>query len=424
MHECSDKPHLGLVTVNAGRTGGMQKFSRDVIAAALNDGWRVTVALSGDDVYQDFVADPPDRMTVDRVDWVDATFKGDREYRWKRIRDRWRWFADVRPDVVLFVQSSNTPFRASIVGARLAGIPVVTTHRTMPYMKDFVPSHRYCFGLIPGLGLARKRMVARTWLTSALASHVVYNNQNVRRGYEQHYGYSTRKGRVIVNAVDTPATLSRTRYDDRDAVTVGYVGRIGYEKRLDVLLEAMAMVPSHQSVQLKVYGEGPDLPRLESLAVKLRIADRVEWCGVTCDAWSAYEKMDIVVLCSPRESSSNMILEAMAAGCAVTVTDAGGMPELVGCGKYGICVPSLDVTALAGALQQLIENDLLRRQLGQDAQSFVAGHHDLTKVSNAWLELLREATRGRRSQAKSAMFPDVAEVTGPRFTGVEGVGSP
>ena len=416
----SDRLHLAVVTVNGGRTGGMQKFSRHVIAAALEAGWRVTVALSGDDVYEDLVAKTPDHLTVNPVDWVDTTFKGDREYQWRRILDRRRWFCRVRPDVVLFVQSSNTPFRASIVGAKLAGIPVVSTHRTMPYMKDFVPSRRYLFGLIPGLGLARQRMVFRTWLTSALATRVVYNSANVRDGYEHHYRFSTRKGRVICNAVDTAAVSSCEIGRNREAVTIGYVGRLGYEKRLDVLFEALADGPMRREIRVKIYGDGPDRDRLESRAKELGISDRVEWCGVTDDVWSAYETLDVVVLCSPRESSSNMILEAMAAGRAVVVTDAGGLPELVGFGQYGVCVPALDVAALRGALGRVIDDDVLRAELGRKARAFVADRHDAGRTATAWLDLLGEASgRGR-----CATLSDVADVAGPQIARLEGVVAP
>jgi glycosyltransferase involved in cell wall biosynthesis len=416
----SDKLHLAVVTVNGGRIGGMQKFSRHVIGAALEAGWRVTVALSGDDVYEDFTAKTPERLTVDQVDWVDTTFKGDREYRWRRIMDRRRWFSRIRPNAVLFVQSSNTPFRASVVGARLAGIPVVSTHRTMPYIKDFVPSRRYLFGLIPGLGLARRRMMLRTWLTSALAARVVYNSANLREGYEQHYRFSARKGHVIPNAVDTTVPRPREAGTNREAVTIGYVGRLGREKRLDVLFEAIAGMSVTREIRVKVYGEGPDRARLESCAKELGIADRVEWCGVTDNVWSAYAELDIVALCSPRESSSNMILEAMAAGSAVVVTDTGGLPELIGSGQYGLCVPALDVAALRGALERAIEDEALRARLGRKARAHVADRHDAAQISKAWLDLLSKAS-GRRC---GPVFSDVAGVTGPPAARWEGVVSP
>jgi len=420
MVGCPDRQHLAVVTVNGGRTGGMQKFSHHVIGTALEAGWRVTVALSGDDVYEDLVGVAPDRMTIDPVDWVDTTFKGDREYQWRRIMDRRRWFSRVRPDVVLFIQSSNTPFRASIVGARLAGIPVVSTHRTMPYMKDFTSSRRYLFGLIPGLGMVRKRMVFRTWLTSVLATHVVYNCANVREGYERHYRYSVRKGCVIRNAVDTEASSCKLTTNG-EAVTIGYVGRLGYEKRLDVLFEAIAGLPVKRGLCVKIYGQGPDRARLELRAKELGIAECIEWCGVTDDVWSAYEALDVVVLCSPRESSSNMVLEAMAAGRAVVVTDAGGLPELVGFGQYGICVPALDVEALRGALRQLIENETLRSGLGRESRAFVADRHEPERIAGLWLGLLEEAARQRGERCGSPTFSDLGNVTGPETARLEGV---
>ncbi len=52
-HDSSDRPHLALVTANPTRTGGMQTFTRHLVRALLAARWRVTVALSGDDISQD-----------------------------------------------------------------------------------------------------------------------------------------------------------------------------------------------------------------------------------------------------------------------------------------------------------------------------------------------------------------------------------
>jgi len=86
-----------------------------------------------------------------------------------------------------------------------------------------------------------------------------------------------------------------------------------------------------------------------------------------------------------------MVLEAMAAGIAVVVTRVGGLPELIGYGRCGICVPPLDVKALADALTRLIENDALRADLGAKAHCEAQVRHDPTAVGSAWLHVLREA---------------------------------
>lgn len=380
--------HLALIASHPGRTGGMETFCRFLADTLLRAGWRVTVGLSGENIYDAQQADCGPRIRVEQLDWLDAACAGDRAYVRARILERRSWFRCVQPDVALFVQSSNTPFRAAVVGARLAGVPIVTTHRTMPYPVEQVPSRRHLFGLLPGLGLHARRIVFKTWLTAALASRVVYNSIEVRHGYEALYRYPRRRGVVIPNAVAVPAA---PRHADRKPgpLTIGFAGRIGADKRLDVLLRAVASMNARDT-RLVIYGEGAERNDLAELAVRLGIADRLEWRGVTQDRGSAYADMDIVALCSPRESSSNMVLEAMAAGKAVVVSETGGMPELVEHGRCGLVVPPLDFSALAGALDRLASDEPLRRTLGELARERALNEHDPAVVGGQWTALLGE----------------------------------
>jgi len=396
------RPHVALVAAHPARVGGMEKFCRFLVQSLLDDGWPITVALSGENIYGDLASPRAGLLNVQRVDWLDNSFAGDRDYWPSRVRDRRRWFRRIRPDAAVFVQSSNTPLRASVLGAALAGVPIVTTHRTMAWPVEDVPARRHCFGLLPGLHLHRRKVVFKTWLTTALARAVVYNSDQVRAGYEVQYCYPRDKGVVIVNAVESPPEPVATAESAHDGepvgekpCTIGYVGRIGREKRLDVLIRALAAMRTTRQVRLMLCGEGPEQSRLAALAGELQVADRITWPGLVRDVWSAYAECDIVALCSPRESSSNMILEAMAAGKAVIVTRAGGLPELTDGGRLGVCVPALDVNALATALAYLIEHDDYRQQLGNRAREAVLARHNASAIAAQWRSLLRQVA-GRR----------------------------
>ncbi len=393
-------PHLVLVTANPITTGGMQKFTHFLVETLLSAHWRVTVALSGENIFQDLAANDHLPLRIESVNWLDATMAGDRPYRWSIINERRRWFQRIGADVVLFVQSSNSPFRASIVGARLAGIPVVITQRTMPWIRDFVPSRRHFRGLMAGLGLHNRRMIWRTRLAALLANCIVYNSENVRRCYERDYRFPKRKGRVIVNAVKrrvvSEANKAATGSHQAEGITIGYVGRLSSEKRLDVLLRAVARLYTDWPVRVLIYGDGPERNALSTLAAVLGIADRVRWMGETDDVWTAYAHMDIVCLCSPRESSSNMVLEAMAAGKAVVVSAVGGLPELIGFGRLGLSVPPDNVEALADALVELMARDERRRALGEQAEREVTISHNAERIGRQWLELLGEVAARRR----------------------------
>lgn len=409
----SSVPHLALVTANPVRIGGMQTFTSHLVHACLRGGWKVTVALSGDDIYAPNADDNADRLTVDRVNWIDDRLAGDRDFHWKLINERRRWFRRVRPDVALFVQSSNTPFRASIAGAALAGVPVITTHRTLPWPVESVPSRRHLFGLLPGLGLHRRKVILKTWLTAALAKKTVYNCRAVRRAYEVDYGYPHQKGTVIPNSLgaDTPgygeqpgfpgagAAIQRDSTTEDRPIRIGYVGRLGREKRVDLLIKAVAALETRRAVRLLIYGEGPERASLQQAAVAAGVEGRIEWRGTVERCEVVWRELDLLVVCSDRESSSNAALEAMAAGVCVVVTRVGGLPELVGHGRCGAIVPPNDPAALTAVLKDLVDNDQARARLATMASVQVRREHDPAGVDRAWLTLLGE-TAGRRGKPR------------------------
>jgi glycosyltransferase involved in cell wall biosynthesis len=250
-------------------------------------------------------------------------------------------------------------------------------------------------------------VIAKTWLTAVLADRIVYNSEAVRREYEALYRYPPSRGVVIPNAVGVAVyknsvagagILSRPHAPREllpsgpSLVTVGFVGRIGADKRLDVLLRAVAAMERRGQIRVALYGQGAEMTSLKGLTAELGIANRVAWPGITQDPPGAYADMDIVVLCSPRESSSNMALEAMAAGKAVVVTNAGGMPELVEHGRCGLVAPATDVPALAAALDRLVAAPELRSELGDRAQRKALRDHSPRDVGRCWLSLLSQVS--------------------------------
>jgi glycosyltransferase involved in cell wall biosynthesis len=93
-----------------------------------------------------------------------------------------------------------------------------------------------------------------------------------------------------------------------------------------------------------------------------------------------------------------MILEAMAAGKATVVARTGGLPDLVGDGASGICVPPLNIDALAAAMDYLVDHESFRRQIGMRARARATERHNPGRIAQAWRNVLL-ATAGVRAKA-------------------------
>jgi glycosyltransferase involved in cell wall biosynthesis len=88
-----------------------------------------------------------------------------------------------------------------------------------------------------------------------------------------------------------------------------------------------------------------------------------------------------------RDGIPNVLVEAMAMGLPVVSTDISGIPELIEHRANGLLVPQKNSGALAAAIEELLNNPELRRQLGRAARVTVCHHFDSRRNIQALTEL-------------------------------------
>jgi glycosyltransferase involved in cell wall biosynthesis len=136
-----------------------------------------------------------------------------------------------------------------------------------------------------------------------------------------------------------------------------YLGRITRKKRPDILLQAVATM----AVTCRLVYAGPDEDDcrrgLEARAAALGISDRVDFTGPLYGSAkaSALQDSDVFALPSESENYGNAVVEAMAVGTPVVISDHCGVAPQVD-GRAGIVVP-LSAEAFAEALTKLLTDD-------------------------------------------------------------------
>jgi glycosyltransferase involved in cell wall biosynthesis len=156
---------------------------------------------------------------------------------------------------------------------------------------------------------------------------------------------------------------------ERRSRMVGIVAMLRPEKRLDLFVEAAALVAArHPSAQFRILGEGKQRPMLVSLAEQLGISDRLKLLGKTTDVPDFLTQLDVAVLCSDSEGLPNAVLEYMAAGKAIVATDVGGTPELIQNEVNGLLVPPRDKHRLADAICRVLDDPSLALRLSTVAR--------------------------------------------------------
>jgi phosphatidylinositol alpha-1,6-mannosyltransferase len=178
-------------------------------------------------------------------------------------------------------------------------------------------------------------------------------------------------------AVDARARDLQRLLGDAAGPVLLSVGRLVARKGFDAVLESIAaLIHDRPHLRYVLLGDGPERQRLEERAATLGIADRVLMLGRADDAmkWAAYERCDVFVMPNRLlggtdwEGFGIVFVEAARAGRAVVAGNTGGVADAVTHGETGLLVDAEDPAALTAALQKLLEDEGLRRRMGDAAR--------------------------------------------------------
>jgi glycosyltransferase involved in cell wall biosynthesis len=215
-------------------------------------------------------------------------------------------------------------------------------------------------------------------------------------------GVGEDKIRMVRNGIDLSpfdgAILAHRegRAADRGLV-VGLVGRLAWEKGVDLFLEAAAEVLVEvPETRFKVVGEGPDREKLERLIDRLNIRESVNLLGRREDMASLYASLDVMVSSSRQEGLPMAILEGMASGLALVATAVGEVPKVVVDGRTGLLVPAQDVGSLAAGISELLHNPEKRKRLGGAARQLMEEEFSAARMTADYLRVYQEAIAAKK----------------------------
>ncbi len=150
-----------------------------------------------------------------------------------------------------------------------------------------------------------------------------------------------------------------------------FAGRIQRLKGPQVLIEALALIPSEIPVHLSLVGaqSGSSELDLPALIRECGVEDRVSFHPPVAPPELArwYRAADAVAMPSFSESFGLVALEAQACGTPVLAADVGGLPQAVSDGRTGLLLTSHDPADWATAIRRLAENPALRQELAYAA---------------------------------------------------------
>jgi glycosyltransferase involved in cell wall biosynthesis len=211
------------------------------------------------------------------------------------------------------------------------------------------------------------------------------------------------KGVELESFTPAPAVREATRQRlglAPDAVAVGTVGRLAWQKGLDTFFAAARRVRERApGVRFFVIGGGRDAALVAEAAAAPELGGSVTLLGQRDDVPALLAAMDVVVQSSRREAMAQTTLEAMAAGRPVVSTLTVGADEAIEEGTSGLLVPVGDAEALAARIVTLAHDPARRAVLGAAARARIAAHfttaHTLARAEAIFRALLPGAPAAR-----------------------------
>jgi len=197
----------------------------------------------------------------------------------------------------------------------------------------------------------------------------------------------------LTNGVETDSILPKSDYSLHQPVRLVFVGRLHQQKGLDVFLTAFAELVRqhpHLHLRLQLLGDGPLRLSLLRLAADLGIASLIDFVGQTDRVMDYLQQADLFVLPSRAEGISNALLEAMACGLPVVVSDIPGNVDVIEHGRNGLLFTVDDHGSLASAVNLLLTQRDLRGRLGRAARQTVENRFSLSFIADRLIALYRD----------------------------------
>jgi len=376
--------------------GGAEKYFLDISEALRQNGHEVAVFSMN---HPKNLPSPWAKYFVSRLSFNESKLRdkllapGRIIYSLEAKRKFRKLVLDFRPDII-HIHNIYHQLSPSILSvAKKYHIPVVMHLHdyklVCPNYQLFVDNqicyrcrpHKYCQAI-------KHRCFQGSWPKSVLVALEMWLHHRVWKIYEKNislylapsafmketvtsFGFPKEKVEVLYNFIDESKTKSS---EIKPEGYLLYYGRLSFEKGIDVLLQALRLIPG--GPRLKIVGSGPEADRLKENVKSLGLQKSVEFLGAKYGAELEEIILKAKAVIIPSVWAENMpfvLLESLALGKVVIASRTGGLPELITPGETGFLFKNGDYADLAKKISAL--NNYNLEQIGAAARATVA---DLT----------------------------------------------
>jgi len=295
------------------------------------------------------------------------------------------------------VISSQDPFEAGFAGWMLKKkykVPLQIQIHT-----DFLSPHFRCESLMNKIRV----LLAKFTIRRADGIRVV--SERIKKSLIQLSTFNIQHFNIDVLPifVDTEAIKSapvkenlREKYPQFDFIIL-MASRLTKEKNIGLALEALAeLVKKYPKLGLVVCGRGPELEKLKVKSAKLKVEKNVVFEGWSGDLVSYYKTADLYLLTSNYEGYGRSVIEALAAGIPVAMSDVGLAGEVVKNGTSGAVFEVGDKRAIISQIELLLSDKKVGREFAARGKEAV----DKLMTKAEYLKLYKEIIESIKYEQK------------------------
>ena len=298
---------------------------------------------------------------------------------------------------------------------------IVEEHRRQPFdvlhayfltQAGFVATYTGKYLNLPSVVSIRGNDIERAMFEPAKFSHVMYALQNASAVttnaselMKKAKALIDREMSLIPNGVDAEHFKPMERNEvlakmlglvvrqKKEQRVIGFVGELREKKGLSALLRSYAQVNKDQPITLLIVGDvraGQDKKSFGDLKSSIPNSKIIVTGHVSNnDLPSYYSLMEVFVHPSLRDGMPNALLEAMACEKPVIATPVGGVLDVVRDCENGRIVAVNDVNSLTAVIQELLSDNIRRKELGSRARKTILNEFTPQKELDGNLFLYR-----------------------------------
>ena len=288
-----------------------------------------------------------------------------------------------RPDIVITTLGRNMDF---LVDIKDGSIKIGESHIAKPYIRNF--------HLLESKGPIH-RLIAKIWTLKITKNcekldALVLLTKNDAKNWK-----GTTKTYIIPNPLPF-STISASTCENKQAI---FVARMNEQKGYEYLIQAWELVHAkHPDWILNIYGDGEEKVIIQNAIKQKELNSSIILKGTTNNIKEKYLESSICILSSRFEGFGMILLEAMACGVPCVSFDCPyGPSDIIKNGEDGFLVEHLNTNALAKRICDLIENDALRKEMGNAARKNIQ-RYDKENIMQEWIRLFNFllSKRGRK----------------------------